>query len=134
MENLGDRLKQFIDFKGFSIRGFEQQIKASNGSLSSQIKENKSIGSERLENILNEFPDLNPNWLLTGKGEMLLSSANDFPNMVSEPQEKYGATTKKIPLLEKLAIAGTSYISEENSSLKFRYNYNLHQACKSKSI
>ncbi|MDR2533200.1 MAG: hypothetical protein LBC81_00215 [Tannerellaceae bacterium] len=36
-------------------------------------KNNKTIGADRLENISHIYPELDPVWLLTGKGEMLNS-------------------------------------------------------------
>jgi hypothetical protein len=43
----------------------------SNGSLASQIKNNKTIGVDKLEHILQSNPDLSAEWLLTGKGDMI---------------------------------------------------------------
>jgi hypothetical protein len=68
------RIKYFIDFKGVSIRAFEQNVGMSNGSFASQLKNNKTIGVDKLENILRIYSELNAEWLLTGKGEMLHST------------------------------------------------------------
>lgn len=64
-----DRLREYIEHKGISYYAFENSIGASRGSISKAVKENKSIGSSVLENILNIYQDINPNWLLTGKGQ-----------------------------------------------------------------
>src|ERR1700741_4032174 len=71
METTLQRLKKFIDFKDFNISSFERLVSFSNGSLASQIKNNKTIGVDKLEKILKMFPDLSSEWLLTGRGEML---------------------------------------------------------------
>jgi DNA transposition AAA+ family ATPase len=68
------RIKEFIDFKGISIRAFEQSIGMSNGSFASQLKNGKSIGIDKLENILHIYPMLSSDWVLTGKGNMLHNS------------------------------------------------------------
>ncbi len=70
------RLGQYIAEKDISYYLFENSIKASRGSISKAVKNNKSIGSNVIENILTTYVDLNPVWLLTGKGEMLLSGEN----------------------------------------------------------
>jgi len=70
-ENIMGRIKQYLDFKGISNRQLELSTGMSNGSFSSQLKKNKTIGVDRLENILNTYDDINPEWLLTGKGSML---------------------------------------------------------------
>jgi len=69
------RLEEFIHFKDLSLYAFENSIKASRGSISKAIKHEKSIGSTVVENILKEYPELNSNWLFTGKGEMILKQA-----------------------------------------------------------
>lgn len=74
------RIKQYLDLKGVSIRAFELRCGFSNGSFASQLRNGKTMGVDRLENILNAFPDINAEWLLTGKGDML----NDLPQTTSE--------------------------------------------------
>lgn len=102
------RIKQYLDLKGISIRAFELKCGFSNGSFASQLKNGKTIGIDRLENILNSFPDINTEWLLTGKGDMTKTG--------SEPLLKDDQTTiaigkrtdKKegIPLIPIDAMAG----------------------------
>ncbi|WP_109098159.1 hypothetical protein [Aquimarina sp. AU58] len=70
------RLGQYIAEKDISYYLFENSIKASRGSISKAVKNNKSIGSNVIENILTIYTDLNPVWLVTGKGEMLLNDKN----------------------------------------------------------
>jgi len=76
MKNTLQRIKEFIDYKGISIRLFEQSVGMSNGSFASQLKNNKTIGVDKLENILQIYNEINPEWILTGKGEMILSADN----------------------------------------------------------
>lgn len=65
------RIKEYIDHKGISMRAFEASTGLSNGSFASQLKNDKTIGVDRLENILRVYSDINIEWLLTGEGEML---------------------------------------------------------------
>lgn len=65
------RIKKYIDFKGVTVQKFEVNVGYSNGAFGSQLKNDKSIGSDKIENILNAYPEINPEWLLTGRGEML---------------------------------------------------------------
>ena len=67
------RLKEFIDANGLSIAAFEKSIGMSNASFGKSLKKNGAIGSDKLENILTVYPDINPDWLLTGRGSMLKS-------------------------------------------------------------
>lgn len=67
------RIKQFIDAKGISIASFERSIGMSNASFGKSYKNGGAIGSDKIENILSVYPDINPSWLLTGSGKMLKS-------------------------------------------------------------
>lgn len=71
MESTLDRIKIYIDYKKLSVSAFEKSMGFSNGSFASQLKNRKSIGVDKLENILIKYPDLSAEWLLTGKGTML---------------------------------------------------------------
>lgn len=65
------RLKEYIDYKGISVAAFERSIGMSNASFGKSLKNNGAIGTDKLENILSEYPDISPTWLLTGEGEMI---------------------------------------------------------------
>lgn len=71
MSNTVQRIKEYIDYKRLSVRKFEESIGFSNGAFSSQYKNKKAIGVDKVEKILEVYSDLNPVWLLTGKGDML---------------------------------------------------------------
>ncbi len=66
-----DRLMQFIKHAGLSARQFDLSIGASNGYTLRMKKNNASVGSDVIENILRVYPQLNVVWLLTGNGSML---------------------------------------------------------------
>lgn len=66
-----DRIRQFIDHQGISIRSFEQTIHASNGLIRKAITNGTDIQSKWITAIAGNFPQLDIEWLLTGKGVML---------------------------------------------------------------
>lgn len=70
--NIKDRIYLFVEAKGISIKKFEELCSLSNGYVSSM---RKGLGSEKLNNVLTSFPDLNRDWLLYGEGEMLKHSS-----------------------------------------------------------
>lgn len=74
--NVKERLKRFIESRNISIRAFEESIRASNGYVNSI---SKSVGIDKLELIIENYPNLNMEWLLTGKGEMLKTSPHAKP-------------------------------------------------------
>lgn len=63
-----ERLKTFIKSQKLSVSAFEISILASNGYVNS-IR--VAIGNDKLKIILEHYPNLNPEWLLTGAGNML---------------------------------------------------------------
>jgi repressor LexA len=87
MENTLTRIKQFIDNQGINISTFEKSVGISNGSFASQLKNNKTIGVDKVENILKVYSILNPGWLIAGEGSMLKEG---FPGINSNQQMKPG--------------------------------------------
>ena len=65
-----ERLKQYIDAKGITIAAFEREAGMSNAAFGKALKNNGAIGTDKLENILSAYPDINPVWLLTGNGNI----------------------------------------------------------------
>lgn len=69
-ETIIDRLILYIRSKGISVSKFERSIGAGNNYLNNV----KSIGSDKLLSISNKYEDLNLEWLISGKGEMIKNS------------------------------------------------------------
>lgn len=67
IHNTVERILQFIEYKKISKRKFAASI----GISHSLIGKANAIGSDKLEKIISKYPELNINWLLTGKGNML---------------------------------------------------------------
>lgn len=91
-----ERIKQYIDCKSISVAAFEKSIGMSNASFGKCLKKGGAIGTDKLENILSVYPDISPNWLLTGNGTMLRNSTELTPT-------KDGTG---IPLIPVEAMAG----------------------------
>lgn len=93
-ETVKERLMQFVKFKKLSQKRFEEAVGLSNGYLNSL---RKSPTATKLQSIIETFPDLNQQWLLTGEGSMLKTSeAVPFT-----PHARAG-----IPLVSQYAYAG----------------------------
>lgn len=69
-----DRILYYVESQGMSVRAFAKSV----GISHSLLGKTKALGSDKLEKILSTYPDLNPAWLLTGKGEMLEKNSEDF--------------------------------------------------------
>lgn len=98
-----ERLKEFMDHKGITIAAFERSIGMSNASFGKSLKNGKAIGTDKLENILSVYKDINPDWLLTGKGSMLRTDEKMDNTPIAHHTEDPHAG---IPLLPVDAMAG----------------------------
>lgn len=67
-DTLKERLIEFIKSQGLSQGKFEKRMNFSNGYVNSI---SKGIGGDKLQRIIGEFPQLNSDWLLYGRGNML---------------------------------------------------------------
>lgn len=68
MSEIQNRLKQYLNVKGWTARDFERRTGLGNGTCSSI---NNNTRKTTFDRISNSGVDLNISWLLTGKGEML---------------------------------------------------------------
>jgi len=106
---VSERVGQYIERKKISYYAFENSLGASRGSISKAVKEGKSIGSNVLENIMNVYADINPNWLLTGQGEMLVNGEDVLQNRSIETfrlKSDNMIESQHIPLYDIEAVAG----------------------------
>ena len=69
--NTKERLLKFIEETGITIAEFERKCSLSNGYIR---KLKGSVGSDKIEDIIKAYPQLNRVWLLSGEGQMLSSS------------------------------------------------------------
>lgn len=106
MEKIIDRIYKYIDYKGVKPVPFERKIGLSNGYLSKQFNRKADIGESILFKIIENCPDIDAIWLLTGKGNML--NKENHVALLSDPTENYHRSenidykTKYYETLEKL--------------------------------
>lgn len=68
----GSRLKKFRQYKGISQKALADTLKCSQPNLSKIENCELGISSSLRDLLLKAYPDLNPSWLFTGTGEMLM--------------------------------------------------------------
>ena len=81
----------------------------SNASFGKSLKNGGAIGTDKLENILIVYTDINPIWLLTGEGSMLRDNKN--------PEERKGGSTLISPVEESIIYKIYKEKDEENKTL-----------------
>lgn len=67
-----NRLIKYANFKGISISAFEKSI----GKAPSYLRNSKEVTSGVLREVMNVYPELSIEWIITGEGEMLKSSGS----------------------------------------------------------
>jgi len=115
-ENTAQKIKQYIDFKGVRISVFEREIGMSNGSFASQLKNNKTIGVDKLENILKKYADINAEWLLTGQGSMLKLDIESEVEVEMRELENKKSDFQEIPLYNIQTVAGIVDLFDRNEN------------------
>lgn len=75
MTNILERIKEFISIKGLTPRAFAIKIDFNYSTLNNYLTGRRStIDLELVNKTLSSFENLSAEWLLRGKGEMLLTS------------------------------------------------------------
>lgn len=104
MNTVKDRTLEFIKFKGLTMKAFEQRCDLSTGYVTSM---RKGYGSEKLNNVLTAFPELNREWLLYGEGDMLSSSSSAQPQPSVKNERVTDDEAYKVPLVPISALGGS---------------------------
>lgn len=91
-----ERIIQVIEYKGIPKEEFYVKIGMTSASFRGNAK-NTPLNSNAIENILSEIPDLNPMWLITGKGEMLFVD-NESNSIQTKRKVEIEETRPRIPM------------------------------------
>ncbi|WP_349972434.1 hypothetical protein [Phocaeicola dorei] len=105
MNDIFSRIKKFIDFLEISNNEFGRTIGCSSAQITQMLTHKKNFGIDKLLNIISNYPNLNPNWLLIGEGSMLRDN-DPNPTLIpdSNAQTSISQQENMIPyiLYEKL--------------------------------
>lgn len=97
-KSVNQRIRQIIESKSLSVNAFANAIGVAQGTLASMLNRGTEPSNKTLNAVLSAFPEVNPDWLLTGSGEMYLS------NKLSTTENK---DARLVPLLPVAAQGGT---------------------------
>lgn len=81
-KSVKDRTIEFVKYKGITMKTFELKCGLSTGYVTSM---RKGFGSDKLNNVLTAFPELNRDWLLYGDGEMIKSNVTQTSHGDNSP-------------------------------------------------
>jgi hypothetical protein len=125
--SIRSRILDFLDFKGLSRYRFYKMTDLSNGFLDKE----GAINSDNCEKICDVFPEMNPEWLVLGKGEMLRgpkpATGNEQELQVPVAREDKPNPLAVEVLLDKIVELTTeiAHLKMENKDLKKRRKIHL---------
>ena len=98
MTNIKERVLYFIENQGEKKEAFFEDLGMSYANFKG-VQKKSALGSDKIDKILSKYPDLNLEWLFSGKGEMLKTE-----NTKTETNKE--ESVKGIPLVNATAIGG----------------------------
>ncbi|GGG12011.1 hypothetical protein GCM10011344_10850 [Dokdonia pacifica] len=113
--SIKDRTRLFVKSQQITIKAFEKSINASNGYINNITR---SISLEKIDLIVENYPVLNIEWLLTGKGDMLkaLTDLNEPESQYVNEDEKTRASMTAKALVK--IDASVTHLLQEVSEIK----------------
>lgn len=114
MENtVGKRIERIQQWSGLTAGEFSEKV----GMLRTQLYRYKSgdqqPGYVILEKILTIYPDISPQWLMLGEGEMVRSQKETPTDEVNESKVSYNSSASEdelINMLKGIRDAISSYV------------------------
>lgn len=96
-KSVNQRIRQIIESKSLSVNAFANAIGVAQGTLASMLNRGTEPSNKTLNAVLSAFPEVNPDWLLTGSGEMY----------TDRPSTTDNTDARLVPLLPVAAQGGT---------------------------
>lgn len=75
MERIIDRVNDYIQYKGISIRAFESEAGIKYSTISAAIKRGTELNTATLLKIIDTYDDIDTDWLMKGEGKMIKSDS-----------------------------------------------------------
>jgi len=109
-----ERIIQFLEYKGITKNKFYVETGISNGTLDKV----SGLSLETVEKFYNIYPEINPDWLITGKGEMIKSEKNLSLIANNRKTQDGKLDEQEIPLYDFEATAGLKDLFNSDSPRK----------------
>ncbi|MFO7613331.1 MAG: helix-turn-helix transcriptional regulator [Bacteroidales bacterium] len=102
-----DRIRKILELKNESASDFAEKLGVQRSSVSHIMSGRNNPGLEFLQKILTSYPDINPDWLLLGKGEIFRKQTEsvklpDLSCVRSEDPVDYKTKKQQVP--EKVIV------------------------------
>ena len=111
-----DRIKEVIAYSGLSDRAFALKCGIKQNTLSRQLGGVSEVSASTINAILDNYQEISAEWLLRGKGSMLLQKEETEPGMEKLKSIVYTIANLQDEINEKTLL--TQRLLEENQKLK----------------
>jgi plasmid maintenance system antidote protein VapI len=81
-EDIIARINELINTYSRSVREFANLIGVKQATLNQQLRGERGVSLDTVIAVMNAFPEVSSNWLITGKGEMM--TADNLPHISGE--------------------------------------------------
>jgi transcriptional regulator with XRE-family HTH domain len=119
---IGKRLSTYLKSKHIGINELGKLTHTSGAQVSNIIK-GKNYGITKLIAILEACPELNPLWLLQGRGEMMGNAEKEMPGVATSKTSDHKGQVKEITEANELLQKEIDKLKLKNSSLEGAVNY-----------
>ena len=109
MANILDRVALFAQNEGITIGSVEKTIGASKGVLSRALSQGTDVQAKWIKAMVENYPHLSPEWLLTGEGEMLRQQDSSRETTERQARDKREDADSK-PTMKPVASGGLPLI------------------------
>lgn len=79
-----ERIYQYIDYKCINKSDFEKRCGLSNGYLGKMYTRKADIGESMLVLVIENCPDMSPEWLIIGNGPMIKGEKTEIKSIDNE--------------------------------------------------
>ena len=117
------RIQRFAQLNKLSIGKFEEAAGLSHNVIQNAIQRNSHMSDDTLGKIMTAFPELSMKWVLTGKGEMLLTTKDVLGSSSIQQEPSYAGFIEKLSRIEDSDLAADLKVElfqlyQSNSDLK----------------
>jgi hypothetical protein len=115
-----DRLEEFLSIRGDTLATLIKELKVSRGYFSTARRLATEIGSDKLVKILQLYPTLSADWLLTGSGFMLkdAKSLTDLASLMEQNKKMRIAQEELNKIQEHLTELQKQFVETNQSGAK----------------
>lgn len=113
-----ERMFQYFEKQGVDISDLERKIGISIGYLKKSQQRNGSLGSNIVEKIVQNCPDLSLDWLFTGTGDMIKINAKNIQIAIGDRAQLAGTVKGNVQSRDRgLDNSEANTLKEKISSL-----------------